>query len=109
MMRTGLLGYDWAWASPAIPTRTAAARIWRRCTSALQRTAGEPAGAALVQLLHHRALEHRHVHLDLVADARLDVGQVAVTLGHGGEHVRVEFQLRRRVDRVDAVLFIDRL
>ncbi len=53
--------------------------------SALQGTARQPARSAPIQLLHHRPLEHRHVHLDGVANAGLDVRQVPIPFRKRGE------------------------
>ena len=45
--------------------------------STLQHSSGQPARAETVEFLDYRALEHRHVELDLAADAGLDAGQGA--------------------------------
>ena len=56
----------------------------RRGARPCQRSSAPPASQRAPRRYsssHHRALQHRHVHLDLVADAGLDVGEMAVALG----------------------------
>ena len=71
--------------------------------------AGQPGGAALVQALDLRAGQAWHVGLDRVPGLDLQVGQVAVALGKAGQHVGIQGERRGRVDRVQAVLLVDRL
>src|SRR5262245_24752100 len=81
----------------------------RVASSAPQYTPRQPRGATSIERLDDGTLEHRHVELDRVADALLDVGKVAVALGQCGHRASIELQRRTWVDRVDAVLLVDRL
>ena len=47
-------------------------------TLAFKYAAGQPTRTAAVQLITHWAFQHRHVELDGVANARLDIGEVAM-------------------------------
>ena len=58
--------------------------------SALDGFAGEPVCTAPVQVGDAGPLEPGHVEFDLVADAGLDVGQVAVAFGKLAEQIHVE-------------------
>jgi hypothetical protein len=71
--------------------------------------AGQPGGAARVQALDLGTTQAGHVRLDGEAELGLQVGQVAVTVGEPLQHAGVQRERRRRVDRVDAVLLVDRL
>src|SRR6185437_11584047 len=71
--------------------------------------AGEPFGAAAVQVLHLRADQPRHVALDVVSDLGLDVGQMAVTGGELREQPLIELRSRPAGHRGETVDLIDRL
>src|SRR5580700_2854619 len=71
--------------------------------------AGQPGGAAFVEPVELGAGQAWHVGLDRVPGLDLQVGQVAVTLGEAGQHVGIQGERRGRVDRVQAVLLVDRL
>src|SRR5215218_8100285 len=71
--------------------------------------ARQPLCPARVQRLDLRARQTRHVALDVVADALLEIGEVAVALGVAGEDLRVEVGGLRRIDRVETILLVDRL
>src|ERR1022692_3084887 len=74
-----------------------------------QRLALKPRSTIAVQLLDRRAFEHRHVALDDEADFRLRICEVTVALRKLGEERNVELEDRARIDRIDAVFFVDRL
>src|SRR6266511_4207345 len=80
-----------------------AARSW------LARLAGEPGAPARVESVDLGPLQRRHVALDSKADPGLDVCEVAVALGKLAEELRVQAQRRAGVDRIESVLFVDRL
>src|SRR5580704_8584127 len=71
--------------------------------------AGEPVGPSAVELLDARADEARHVPLDVVSDLGLRVGEVLVANGEARQQVGVELERGRGVDRIKAVLLVDRL
>ena len=55
------------------------------------------------------ALETRHVAFDGVADLGLNICEVTITLRKRTEQVCLEFKVGRRIDRVEAVLFVNGL
>src|SRR5713226_10075861 len=69
----------------------------------------EPTFTAPIERRDLTPVEARHVGLHFVADAGLEVGEVPVTLGKLRQQVPVQLQLDGRVDRVETVLFVDRL
>ncbi len=69
----------------------------------------EPARATLVVVLDLGAGQPRHVRLDVIADPGLQVGEVAVAGRESLQALGVEGRRGGRVDRVEAVLLIDRL
>src|SRR4051794_16225830 len=75
----------------------------------VRRPAGEPARAARVQRVDLGPDEPGHVRLDVEADPCLGVGEVAVADREALEQLRVEHQGGGRVERVEAVLLVDRL
>src|SRR5947207_3370370 len=81
----------------------------RSVRSTVERLAGEPCRAVIVELPYRRSLQHGHVALDGEADLRLRVGKIAVTLGKLAEEFGVEMERRAGIERVDAILFVDRL
>src|SRR6185436_10079941 len=80
--------------------------------TALSRRKGlarEPAPSLCVQGFDLGADEAGHVPLDVVADAGLQVRKVPVAVGKSAEELGIECELRRRIDRIEPVLFVDRL
>ena len=71
--------------------------------------AAQPGGAAPIQRLDLRAPEPWHVSLDVVADPRLQVREMAVALGELAEQLAVELQSCARIDGSHPVLLVDRL
>src|SRR5215467_6373344 len=71
--------------------------------------APEPSRSRGVESLDFVAFERGHVALDGKADPGLRVGQVPIAFGELREQGRVERELHRRIDGIEAVLFIDRL
>src|SRR5437899_5784301 len=74
-----------------------------------QRFAVEPRRAGGIEALDFGTLERRHVALDGIADPRLQVSEVTVTLRELDQHGRIDLQRRGRIDRIHSVLFVDRL
>src|SRR5687767_3291827 len=69
----------------------------------------EPRLAVAVERLDLGALQLRQVALDLEPELGLQIAQGPVTLGDRAQQVRIELDPERRVDRVHAVLLVDRL
>jgi lysophospholipase L1-like esterase len=69
----------------------------------------QPCLAARIQALHGGSRELRHVAFDDVADVGLHVSQVLIARRQGSESRAVQLEFGGRIDRIDPVLFIDRL
>src|SRR5260370_39602716 len=69
----------------------------------------EPIFTAPIERRDLPPVEARHAGLHFVADPGLEVGEVPVALGKLRQQVPVQLQLCGRVDRVETVLFVDRL
>src|SRR5688572_25352706 len=72
-------------------------------------SAFEPGPPLAVKPLDFGSPELGQAGLDGEPQAGLQVGEVAVAFGKAREQRRIELQARRRVDRVHAVLLVDRL
>src|SRR5947209_6993537 len=75
----------------------------------LHGAAGQPVGAAAVEVLHLGAGETGHVALDVVADPGLDVGEVAIARREPLEQRRIELGSGPARHRGQTVDLIDRL
>src|SRR5712664_1544800 len=71
------------------------------------RRAGEPGLAMAVEALYHGAFQLRQVALDGVAELRLQVAQVPVSLREAAEQIGIELEAHRRIQRIHAILFVD--
>src|SRR6266404_2568104 len=71
--------------------------------------ATQPALAAGIQRFDFGSRQLRHVALDGVADLRLDVSEMAIALGKLGQFRLINDKSRGWIDRVDAILLINRL
>src|SRR5262245_45798914 len=67
----------------------------------------EPFGTEGVERRHLRPVEARHVLFHLVADLGLQIGEVAVADGEPRQQRLIEVEHGGRIDRVDAILFVD--
>src|SRR5882762_4167516 len=74
---------------------------------------GMPSGAREPRLrlpqqpLERRAARGRQVRIDLRAVARLEIGEMTVTLRKASEQFRIERDPRHRIDRIEPVLLVD--
>src|SRR3954465_12985253 len=62
-----------------------------------------------VQALDRGPLELRQLLLDLEAELGLQIGEVTVAFGKGAEQVGIQLELRRRIERVHSVFFVNGL
>ena len=69
----------------------------------------QPGGAPAIQQIERRAVAARHVGLHPIADLGLQIGEVAVTLGHLVQKLLVELDLGARHHRIDAVGLVNGL
>jgi hypothetical protein len=60
-----------------------------------------------IERLESRAFQPREIVLHGVADAALQIGEVAVAFRKARKQRRVQRELRRRVDGIDTVLLIN--
>src|SRR5262245_30496622 len=76
---------------------------------ASQRVALQPRRAAAVERVECGAGRAGHVGLHLEAVLGLQIGEVTVPLGKFRQQLGVEFWRLQRVDRIEAILLVDRL
>src|SRR5215468_10889558 len=92
-------------------TRSVRAIRWwckpSECSPLLGALALEPFGTEGVERRHLWPVEARHVLFHLVADLGLQIGEVAVADGEAGQERLIEAEHGGRIDRVDAILFVD--
>src|SRR5579883_751423 len=72
-------------------------------------TAFEPIFAAPIERRDLRPVEARHVGLHFVADPGLEIGKVPVAFGKLFQQITVQLKPCGRVDRIETILFVDRL
>src|SRR6516164_975590 len=72
----------------------------------LERLALKPGRALGIERIELRPIMAGHVGLDLVADAALQIGEMAIALWELCQEVLVEREFGGRIDRIESVLFI---
>src|SRR4051812_47579805 len=75
----------------------------------LQLLALQPPLARLIQPLHLRPIQARHIGFHRVADPRLQIGEMAIASREARQQIGIERELRRRIERIEPILLVDRL
>src|ERR1700734_584029 len=74
-----------------------------------KRLALQPSRTAGVKLVELRAFYPRHVRFDFVTDLALQIGEMPIAFREARQQILVEHKFSRRIDRVEPILFVDRL
>jgi len=69
----------------------------------------QPSRAPRIERIDFGPRQLRHIHLDRVPDADLDVGEMAISSRQRGELCLIKLELRRRIDGINPVFLVDRL
>src|SRR3984957_9002191 len=74
-----------------------------------KRLALQPSRTAGVKLVELRSFYSRHVRFDFVSDFALQVGEMPIAFREARQQILVEHKFSRRIDRVEPILFVNRL